>query len=394
MTLRHGRITIIGLFASAMVLIGWLFPPGGSALFGPQVWLAGPREIIFDWSQDACAHTEEADLPVRAFRDAEGQIQMLLSHYDNFRMVGNSLNQLRVDCQPVMRSLEDPDPRHYQDRRWIASPYTYDGQHIWALVHEEYQGHRHAGRCPEHSYFRCWYNAITLAESSDGGRSYRQARSPRQLIAGAAYRYRHGVGPVGVFAPSNLVRRKNYFYALVRVRDPARPSGNCLIRSKDIARPLTWRAWSGERFDVDFSNPYRGRAKPSLGCDSISPGEISEMSESLTFNTALNRYLLVGIAGPVNRRHRRDTGVYFSASEDLIHWSPRKLIFSTPTLHTYRCGGRSPIAYPSVIDPRSRSRTFATTGRHPYLYFTQFRYRSCRQTPNRDLVRIRLNVFN
>lgn len=117
------------------------------------------------------------------------------------------------------------------------------------------------------------------------------------------------------------------------------------------------------------------------------------MTESLTFNTALNRYLLIGIAGPVGGDPQgRERGVYFSLSEDLIHWSPRKLILSSPTLHSYKCGSRSPIAYPSLVDPSSRSRMFATTGRHPYLYFTKFRYRACQQTPDRDLMRVRLDV--
>jgi hypothetical protein len=117
------------------------------------------------------------------------------------------------------------------------------------------------------------------------------------------------------------------------------------------------------------------------------------MTESLTFNTALDRYLLVGVAGPIeNRRRPRERGVYFSLSDDLIHWSPRKLIFSSPTLHSYRCGGPSPIAYPSLIDPGSRSRTFATTGEHPFLYFTKFGYRNCQKTANRDLMRVKLDV--
>jgi len=34
----------------------------------------------------------------------------------------------------------------------------------------------------------------------------------------------------------------------------------------------------------------------------------------------------------------------------------------------------------------------ATSGARPYLYFTQFRYASCRQTPDRDLMREPLEV--
>jgi hypothetical protein len=394
MDLEHRRVVVaISFFFCGLALLGWLQPAGGSAPSNPEIRRAGPVSVVFDWSREACAPTQEPDLPARAFRDHAGRVQLLISHFDNYRMVGPTLARIHTDCRPLLLSPEDPNPRRYEDRRWLASPFTYDGTHVWALVHEEYQGNHHRGRCPEHAYYRCWYNAITLAESSDGGSSYHQLPPPRQLVAGPPYRYRHGTGPVGVFAPSNLVSKARYLYALVRVRDPSRPSGDCLIRTRDIARPGAWRAWDGEAFRIAFSDPYTAEARPYVGCKPVSPGEISEMTESLTFNTALDRYLLIGIAGPVEGRpDRRERGIYFSLSDDLIHWSPRKLILSSPTLHSYRCGGPSPIAYPSLIDPGSRSRTFGTTGAHPYLYYTQFHYRACRQTANRDLMRVRLDV--
>jgi hypothetical protein len=116
------------------------------------------------------------------------------------------------------------------------------------------------------------------------------------------------------------------------------------------------------------------------------------MTESLTFNTELGRYLLVGIAGPVEKGPASERGVYFSTSEDLIHWSPRRLLLRAATLHSYRCGQASPIAYPSVLDPSSIGRNFETSGRRPFLYFTKFRYRSCQKTSNRDLMRVRLSI--
>jgi hypothetical protein len=117
------------------------------------------------------------------------------------------------------------------------------------------------------------------------------------------------------------------------------------------------------------------------------------MAESLTYNTALGSYLLVGLAPPgAESIGPKATGIYFSTSEDLVHWSERKLITRAVTPHNYVCGGPSPLAYPSLIDPESASRTFATSGAHPYLYYTQFRYQDCRRTPERDLMRVALEV--
>jgi hypothetical protein len=384
---------LIVVFGSLGLLLAGFAAKGGATSGAPEsdVRVAGRPQIIFDRSREACSPVEEPDLPARAFRDAAGRVQLFISHYETYRMVGPSLNRLRPDCRSVMTSLEDPDPRDFQDRRWIASPFTPDGKRIWALVHEEYQGNRHPGHCPERAYYPCWYNAITLARSSDGGRTYRQLRPPRQLVAASSRRYRHGIGPTGIFAPSNLIKRGRYFYALVRVREPGQPPGDCLLRTSELGVPQSWRAWGGSSFDVAFQDPYRtGSSSPR--CQRIAPDQISEMTESLTFSNALHRYLLVGIAGPIERGRASERGVYFSTSVDLIHWAPRRLLLRAATLHTYKCGGTPPIAYPSVLDPASRDRNFETSGRRPYLYFTKFRYRGCHKTPNRDLMRVRLAI--
>ena len=182
-------------------------------------------------------------------------------------------------------------------------------------------------------------------------------------------------------------------YALVRVRDPNGERGTCVIRTKAIERPDSWRAWDGNGFHGRFSNPYETRQRRRMPCAPVGRGRIAEMAESLTYSTALGRYLLVGLAPPGGGSvGPKVTGIYFSTSEDLVHWSERKLVTRAVTPHNYTCGGFSPLAYPSLIDPESSSRTFATTGTHPYLYYTQFRYRDCGRTPERDLMRVALEV--
>jgi hypothetical protein len=359
------------------------------------VRIAGPPQTVFDWSSAACEPTNYPDLPARAFRDAAGRVQLLISHFDNFRMVGPALGRLSVDCNPVMLSAESPAPRRFEDRQWIASVFTQNGRDVWALVHDEYQGNRHPGRCPSHRYYRCWYNAVTLVRSTDGGRSYRSSRRPpRQLVAGPSFRYRSGVGSRGAFGPSNIVTGPDRaLYALVRIRDLAGQRGVCTMRTRRIAVPGSWRAWDGSGYHARFRDPYRAMGRRRTPCRLVQPGRIAEMTESLTYSESLHRYLLVGLAppGPLSVG-RKVVGVYYSTSADLVHWEPRRLIAAAVTTHNYRCGGPSPLAYPSVIDPESVSRTFATSGSHPYLYYTQFRYRNCHQTADRDLMRVPLQV--
>lgn len=367
----------------------------GTAGEATRLAVAGRPEVVFDWSRQACSPTEEADLPVRAFRDVAGRVQLLLSHFENFRMVGPSLERLRPDCRPVMLSSNRAAPRRFADRQWLASLYSTDGRHIAALVHDEYQGNLHPGRCPQRRYEPCWYNAITLARSNDAGRSYRAVPTPAGLLAASPHRYRAGAGPTGVFGPSNVVSQHGFLYFLARVREPGVRRGDCLLRARRMFPARGWSAWDGNGFGAAFADPYRnGQADPGR-CALVAPGAIAEMTESLTFSPASSEYLLVGMAPAAESRHGvAQTGVYYSLSDDLVHWSTRRLLFAAPTVHSYRCGGPAPIAYPSLVDPRSKSRTFTTVGGRPFLYYTRFAYRDCRRTPDRDLMRVRVAIGN
>jgi hypothetical protein len=385
-------VLLVGLaLLAALLLIG--LGGASSAATTEQVRVVGDREVVFDWSEEACEPLQYPDLPVRAFRDFRGRTQLLLSHLDNYRMVGASLDTLSVDCDPVMLSHKSPSARRYEDREWIASLFTRDGKTIWALVHDEYQGNRHRGRCPSGRYINCWYNAITLARSSDGGRSYDHAPPPDQLVAAASHRYRPDSGPTGVFTPSNIVAGTGgWLYALVRMREPGGVRGTCVMRTRRVQDPGGWRGWDGDGFDRRFTDPYRSPPRDRPPCVPVGVGRIAEMAESLTYNTVLGTYLLVGLAQTGTESAATLPGIYFSTSDDLVHWSPRRLVTRAVTTHNYACGGPSPLSYPSLVDPESSSRTFATTGAHPYLYYTQFRYSDCSRTPDRDLVRVAVEI--
>lgn len=379
-------------FALALVGLVWFLvfvvreeDPAGET--GPA------EEIVFDWSEDACEPEDIPDSPTQAFRDAQGRVQLLLSHFVNRRMIGADLDHLDHPCSVVLRSGNDPRPSEFDDREWISSLYTQDGETVVALVHHEYQGHRHPGMCPSGEYRDCWYNAITLAVSSDGGDTFRHASPPRHLVASLPVGYDAGEGPTGLFSPSNIVRHPadGFYYVLTRLIAGDGTRGTCVLRTRTPDDPESWRAWGGHDFDVAFVDPYRSPlagARARL-CAPVAKREIQEMTESLTYNTFFDRFLLIGTAVMEDRETGRlEGGVYFSLSDDLVHWTRRKLIMRTVTPSTYRCGDPDPIAYPSLIDADSPSRTFATSDNRGYLYFTRFNYENCRQTLDRDLIRV------
>jgi hypothetical protein len=381
-------------FVCWLAMLSYAPTAADSASPPARVRIVGKSETVFDWDRDACEPAEAPDLPVRAFRDYRGRTQLLLSHFENFRMVGSSLRRLHRDCRAVLRSPENTSPQRFEDREWIASVFTTDGRNVWALIHDEYQGNRHPGRCPGGSYFECWYNSVTLARSTDGGRSYSHQATPRQLVAAPSRPYEAGIGPTGVFNPSNIVTGPDdALYALARVRAPDGTHGTCLLRTTNIGSSLAWRAWNGHAFAGVFTDPYRSSPSAGVPCAPLDLGLIAQMTESLTYNRTLGRYLLVGLAlpGPLSVGPKV-TGIYYSTSRDLINWTPRTLVVPAVSTSSYICGGSAPIAYPSVVDPSSSSRTYATSGHRPFLYFTQFRYKSCHQTPDRDLIRVSLEI--
>lgn len=358
------------------------------------VAIIGPEETVFDWSKQACEPRDIPDEPARAFRDASGEVRLFASHYISRSMNGPDLNRVRHDCRVVLRSTLRAQPQDFSDREWIASPYTLDGRTVFALIHDEYHGWQHtAGNCDPQNWRRCLYNTVTLARSDDQGDSFHHALPPPgNLIAAVPYRYQPGAGTYGVFNPSNIVKKGDYYYSLVVVQPYGeQEGGTCVMRTRDLADPRSWHAWDGNGYNATFVNPYEVR-DPLSGdhlCKPVSRDAIGTMSNSLTYNTYLGRFVLIGPGSSYDTSKRRVVqGFYYSVSDDLVNWSQHRLIQEVELPWTYRCGDADPVIYPSLLDPSSKSRNFETTGRRSYLYFTREHYSACRETLDRDLVRV------
>ena len=387
----------IGLVVSVTLLISPLPEESQDASRdAPTIRIAGPEELVYDWSKDRCAADDIPDIAARAFRDFRGRVHLIASHFVTRPLTGRDLDDVRRRCRTIFASHHDPNPARYDDREWLNATYTTNGKKVFALVHEEYHGRGDPRGCPSGSNVKCWLNAVTLAVSNDGGRTFSHPRPPDHLVAAIPYRYVPDVGPIGVFSPSNIVRRDDgYFYSLLNVnayRDQA--GGACLARTRNLSDPRSWRAWDGESFSVSFVDPYRG-GKPSSRhlCRPVSPEVIGGMTQSLTYNTHLGKFLLVGTSVFSNARQRRKVpGIYYAVSDDLINWQGRRLLAEVELISMSRCGDLSPAVYPSLLDPRSGSRNFETTGRRPYLYFVRFHNRACRPTLDRDLVRVPVEI--
>lgn len=362
----------------------------------PVMVIVGDHEVVFDWTNDRCAPENLPDLPSRAFRDAAGQVHFIISHFTTYQMIGPSLDELKIDCSPVMASTHDAAPENYTDAEWIASPYTMDGQTVYALVHDEYQGHTHAGQCPQGEYAPCWYNTITLAVSRDGGASYEHAAEPpAHRVAGLPYVYEGGSGPYGLFNPSNIIQGPDdYYYAFARLdKYKTEEQGVCLMRSDDLSDPASWRFWNGSSFSGQFIDPYRDAIGDprAFDCPPLDWEDIgASLNASITYNTYLNRYVLVGLSADWLDNHEV-WGVFYSFSEDLIHWTRRKLLVELPLPWTVENYDDVMYLYPALLDPESESRNFDTTGKTAYMYITRLNFGQ--GSLDRDLLRFPVEFF-
>jgi hypothetical protein len=363
----------------------------------PVLKITGDLQVVFDWTTDRCENANIPDLPARAFRSADGQVNLTLAETTMYVMRGPDLNSVKVVCDPVMKSAHLADPSMYADNEWISGVWTDDGQTVYALVHNEYQGHTHPGQCPQHDYFPCWDNSITLAISTDGGRNFTHALPPpANLVARLPYQYEAGAGPDGARTPSNIIKGPDgYFYSFFnQITTNTHKQSTCLMRTDNLADPASWRYWNGSAFEGTFVDPYLDTsANPADHiCPKLAGLQIGDtLNDSVIFDTYLNRYVLVGLsADQINGKEV--WGIYYSFSDDLLQWTHRKLLAEMPLPWTVANGGSDlSILYPSMLDPASDSPSFETFGKAGYLYYT--RHNHGQGSLDRDLVRVPVEFF-
>lgn len=382
-----GTILLAGLVAASVPTADATSSP--PSLDEIALSITGDPEVVFDWTTDACEPENIPDLASRAFRDAGGTVHLPLVHYRTYQMLGSSLDDVAVDCNVVLGSNTDADPSHYDDRQWLASPYTLDGETVYGLVHNEYQGNQHPGQCPSGDYATCLDTSITLVVSTDGGMTYSHAAPPPDhLVATEPYVYAPDNGPSGTRSPSNIVKGPGgFFYSTLNIIKANDPTNQfvCLMRTDDLAAPDSWRFWDGDGFDGVFTDPYTdpgGQACSPLDNADLAAG----LSDSLVYNRDLDAYVLIGPSADF-LDGRTVWGFYYALSRDLVNWTRRRLLTEIDLPWTVADSGTDvSYLYPSLLDPDSPSRNFETTDDQAYLYYT--RNNHGQGSLDRDLIRV------
>jgi len=357
-----------------------------------EVYMAvvGPEEVVYDWTTQRCASFDLPDLQVRVFRDASDQLVMTRSGPLNRRFVGSDFDHLTPECDTVLASSYDPDHANFNDEEWIQAVYTEDGETVYAIVHNE-------DNCTPDDGGNCWYQNETYAVSTDGGATYQQPDPPANYVASAPYPFEPGQGTYGLTAGGNIFRGPDDAYYMTAMAGTPGPLNlfTCLLRTEDLSDPTSWRAWDGSGFNMAFVDPY---LEPDLDpethtCAPISYDEIGNTHESITYNTYLGRYLLLGSGIVHDSSGEGHWGLVYSTSEDLIHWTPRQLLQEMPLSAHYSVGGPNSLAYPALIDHDSDSRNFETSDDTAYVYYTRFNYADGISDRDADLVRFPVQLF-
>ena len=351
--------------------------------------LGGPVPAIVG-ARPGCDATDIPDAPARAIRLADGQVQLYATSSRNRLETGPDLLHVVHRCAVVMTGADDDDPAAYDDRAWLASPWTRDGRTIFAVVHNEFHGHRRPALCPSGRYMDCWFNALTEAVSSDGGRTFRRIGPARgALVAALPYRYDQvGIGHHGYFNPSGIVTLNGaqYMFAFA-TRAGAQRSGNCLLRTTAIGSPDAWRAWGGAGFDVRFIDPYEEATPPEAHV--CAPVGLNGLRWPVT---GLVRHEASGLFVALMQDGARGGGFYYATSRDLLAWSAPALLMAGLGEGAWTCADAPPLDFPAVLDPGSLDRNFETIGATAMLYAVRFNVSGCHTSLDRELVRWPIHI--
>jgi len=269
-----------------------------------------------------------------------------------------------------------------------------DGSTIHALIHNEFHDPVAPGCKPGDSTDGnpCQYTSITYAASTDGGHSFMMSATPQNLVAPPPAQWMPpapGSPPLyyGYQEPLNIVHNADgyYYTRFGEFPPPGHPyfGGDCVMRTQTLSDPSSWRAWNGTSFSLQMTDPYT--ETPAALC---TPTNVTVPYESLTYNTYLGMFMLVGLDSDYGNPPR--CGFYFSLSSDLVNWTQQQFIAPAYVAAGSQCekpgaGGLAGVfAYASVIDHDDPSTNLETPGRTPYIYYTRFND----NIENRDLIRV------
>ncbi|MBR0750746.1 hypothetical protein JQ604_00950 [Bradyrhizobium jicamae] len=341
--------------------------------------VVGTPQIRFE-ATSGCNTDDIPDGPLRVFRRGDGQEIGFAPHFNNLPFYIKD-GVFQRHCRSAFVGARSDDERNFNDRGWITALWRDNQRHrIMAVVHNEYWGQTHEGKCKFREYLKCWTNALTLAESDDDGQSFHLIEQhvlaagelPLAATQGARYGYSNS---------SNIVHRDGYFYlAAEMIGLGGNHLGTCLMRTDDIGAASKWRGWDGKGFNAHLTGRFE--------CLPIQ--RLSGVMGSIVRHGG--RFLAVTLAP----EGASPPGVYYMTSNNLTDWSkPKLLLPATPSWSKQCNAGELRINFPSLVDLSSADINFDEVGKSAELFFvggdSLLEGSYCKQT-NKRVMSVRVSI--
>lgn len=374
-------ITQTRTLVAGLAVVSFYATPSASL----NVEIMGPPRPLIN-IDERCAEGDFPDAPARVFRDASGMLVLYATHHVNRIYVGRGASDLTKQCEVAFAGADSSDPSEFDARAWIASTWTFDGIRVAALVHNEFQSHRFAGKCKYNDYRSCWYSFVTLATSNNGGRSFQRASRLGPIAAPAHTADQGGPRPRGFFGSSNIVEFEGALYAITMTTGwEGQRRGNCLLRTTNPFDEKQWEILTEAGFVASVSNPYKGLSRPACRILSNLHGDIGGVVQHRPSGLFLAFSFMPG---------GKDKGtLVFSTSKDLQNWSRPQGIGVLPNQFSTGCH-QERYYYPSVVDFESKARNFDTVGATATLILTHAEVLNCTLLTNRRLIMFPLRISN
>ena len=347
-------------------------PAGGS----PLLSVSGSPITLFSGGC-GCGKYDFVDAPARAFRDDAGLIHIFAAGDHNRQFIGPDLLHTHYSCAVTFKGGNQSDPSAYNDYGWLAAFQTDDGKTVHALIHNEYHGSERPQICAKPGSPGCWETDITAAISRDSGTTFQRIPASSGLVAALPYKYdsRHAT-QAGFFNPTNIVSRDGFQYVFIAMINPVeRTSGMCLLRTKSLNDPGSWRGWDGSGFNATVVDPYTVKVeKPKAHlCQPVSKGNLFFGTGSISHYAQGNVFVATMRFNSWDLPlHKEVPGVYISTSKDLLNWSVPSLVLSDEQAAMANSAPSGSYQYyPSLLDPAASNRNFSDITQAPYLVTVQ-----------------------
>jgi len=387
-----------------------------------QIQVVGAPIKVFDHNRDQQEPDNIPDAPVTAWKESDGTVNLLIPHFESYRMRGADLEHLTIDPNKIYSSTQGASqvPENLDNyHHWMMGPYTLDGQHFYSLTHSEWYGCLLNGDCASiptigiNASENSWANTVNSLSSTDGGASWQlNTVDGNHVVAKTAYIwtgsealaqriYLHAVNHSGMFGPSRIIKEGGYFYSVANYihRDfskvnaaagvfeaPIDKEGYVIIRTSDVTNPNSWQAWtSGSTYEA-IGNMNFAVFQPQQHGIALNAG-----GAQIIYDTNAQCYILL------HTLYQQGSAIYYMTTKSLASpvWSASKPISGTATLTSDPAGpvvGFYADNYPSILDDSSAGYNYEFTSGMPQMFFSTFPSTYGGDNTARDLYRVQLSI--